>query len=48
VADDGHAAIVTSTDNYDYSDTWHYDAASYIDLGRRFADQIETVDTSDE
>ena len=43
VEQDGRAAIVTSTDEYGYSDKWHYDSAGYIDLGRRFADQIATL-----
>jgi hypothetical protein len=37
VSDDGNAALVTSTDNYRYSDPWHYDSEGYIDLGRQFA-----------
>jgi hypothetical protein len=40
VADDGCAALVTSTDGYGYSDPWHYDSAGYIDLGARFAEAI--------
>ena len=36
-ASDACAALVTTTDNYGYSDTWHYDSAGYIDLGRQFA-----------
>ncbi|HKJ79302.1 MAG TPA: sialate O-acetylesterase [Prolixibacteraceae bacterium] len=34
---DENAALVTTTDNYDYSDKWHYDTAGYIDLGKQFA-----------
>jgi hypothetical protein len=37
VKEDGNAALVTSTDNYRYSDPWHYDTEGYIDLGRQFA-----------
>ncbi len=37
VAGDGHAALVTSTDDYGYSDVWHYDSAGYVDLGKEFA-----------
>jgi hypothetical protein len=40
VAEDGNAALVTSTDNYGYSDKWHYDSEGYIDLGREFAEAI--------
>jgi hypothetical protein len=38
---DGHAALVTSTDGYGYSDPWHYDSAGYVDLGRRFAEALK-------
>ncbi len=34
---DTSAALVTTTDNYDYSDKWHYDTEGYIDLGAQFA-----------
>ncbi|UCH63280.1 MAG: hypothetical protein JSU77_02165 [Fidelibacterota bacterium] len=37
---DGHAALVTETDSYGYSDPWHYDTPGYIDLGRRFAEAM--------
>jgi lysophospholipase L1-like esterase len=37
VTNDGHAALVISTDDYAYSDPWHYDSAGYIDLGKEFA-----------
>lgn len=40
VAGDGAAYLVTSTDNYQYSDNWHYDSAGYIDLGKEFAKSI--------
>jgi hypothetical protein len=43
VAKDGFAAIVTSTDRYGYSDTWHYDSAGYLDLGIQFAEAITKV-----
>ena len=36
----GNAAIIRSTRYYKYSDTWHYDSAGYIDLGKKFADAI--------
>lgn len=38
VEKDASAALVTSTDGYGYSDTWHYDTAGYIDLGTQFAE----------
>ena len=37
---DGNAAIVRNTQNYKYSDPWHYDSEGYIDLGKAFADAI--------
>lgn len=40
VRDDENAAIVISTDDYSYSDPWHYDSAGYIDLGGKFADAV--------
>lgn len=40
VQKDGHAALVTTTDNYKYSDPWHYDSQAYLDLGSHFADAI--------
>ncbi len=43
VRDDRYAALVTSTDSYGYSDTWHYDSAGYLDLGRTFARAIVSV-----
>ncbi len=40
VATDPQARLVTSTDDYSFSDPWHYDSEGYLDLGRRFADAI--------
>jgi iduronate 2-sulfatase len=37
---DACAALVTTTDQYGYSDKWHYDTAGYLDLGRRFAEAL--------
>lgn len=34
---DSAAVLVTSTDNYAYSDPWHYDSEGYLDLGEQFA-----------
>jgi hypothetical protein len=34
------AALVTATDNYSYSDPWHYNSKGYLDLGERFAEEI--------
>ncbi|MBN1387555.1 MAG: hypothetical protein JW965_03865 [Bacteroidales bacterium] len=41
--DDPMAAIVTSTDNYSYSDPWHYDSEAYIDLGNKFALALDSL-----
>jgi hypothetical protein len=40
VESDPRAALVTSTDNYAFSDPWHYDTGAYLDLGRQFADAM--------
>jgi Carbohydrate esterase, sialic acid-specific acetylesterase len=40
---DAHAALVTSTDNYGYSDPWHYDSPGFIDLGVQFANALESI-----
>ncbi len=43
VESDGHAALVTTTDNYKYSDRWHYDTSGYLDLGRRFVEALRNL-----
>lgn len=40
VYEDGNAALVISTDNYKYSDPWHYNTEGFIDLGQQFAEAI--------
>ncbi len=40
VKEDSNAAIVRETRYYQYSDTWHYDSAGYIDLGDKFAEAV--------
>ena len=40
---DPAARIVVSTDEYGYSDPWHYDTAGYVDLGRRFAEGMDSL-----
>ncbi|MEO9510704.1 MAG: sialate O-acetylesterase [Flavobacteriaceae bacterium] len=40
VASDKHAKIVRSTQNYEYSDPYHYNSDGYIDLGEKFAEAI--------
>jgi hypothetical protein len=37
---DKTAILVTSTENYQYSDPWHYDSAGYMDLGIQFAEAV--------
>ncbi len=44
VAHDDRAALVTSTDEYAYSDPWHYDSAGFLDLGRRFAEAMADLE----
>lgn len=43
VTKDVAAALVTSTDNYGYSDKWHYNSAGYIDLGKQFAEKVHAL-----
>ncbi|MBA4321643.1 MAG: hypothetical protein C0408_02380 [Odoribacter sp.] len=43
VEKDGRAALVTSTDNYRYSDPWHYDSEGFIDLGNKFAEALYSL-----
>ncbi|NUY79371.1 hypothetical protein HUK80_00570 [Flavobacterium sp. MAH-1] len=43
VRNDANAAIVRSTSKYAYSDPWHYDSAGYIDLGKRFAEEMSKL-----
>jgi len=43
VKQDKHAVIVRSTQNYNYSDPWHYDSKGYIDLGARFAEAVKKL-----
>jgi iduronate 2-sulfatase len=40
VKNDGHAALVSGTSGYKFSDPWHYDSRAYIDLGTQFADAL--------
>lgn len=48
VENDVAAAIVNSTDEYGYSDPWHYDSAGYIDLGEKFAEAMLGVKPQNE
>ena len=40
---DSNAILVTSTDDYGYSDIAHYDSQGYLDLGRQFARAIHSL-----
>jgi hypothetical protein len=44
---DGAAALVVATDDYGYSDPWHYDSDGYLDLGRRFAEALLKLERDD-
>ena len=44
---DSKARLIKSTDMYGYSDPWHYDTESYIDLGRQFARAIHELRNED-
>ena len=43
VDSDQAAELVESTDDYGYSDPYHYDSAGYLDLGRRFAEALHRM-----
>jgi hypothetical protein len=43
VEKDGRAALVTSTDNYNYSDPWHYNSEGFMDLGNKFAEALAGI-----
>lgn len=43
VKEDDNAALVVETDNYDYSDPWHYDSEGFTDLGARFALRLDSI-----
>jgi len=43
VKEDGCAALITTTDNYGYSDGFHYNSAGFKDLGIQFANAIKKL-----
>jgi hypothetical protein len=43
---DVNAILIKTTDNYGWSDRWHYDSQGYLDLGKKFAEAIYTLNTS--
>ncbi len=46
VSKDENAAIVISTDEYGYSDPWHYDSIGYLDLGQKFAETVHAKNSA--
>ncbi len=48
VRKDAKAALVTSTDDYSYSDPWHYDTKGFLDLGEKFAKALFDLQTEQE
>jgi carbohydrate esterase-like sialic acid-specific acetylesterase len=42
-AKDKNAAIVTETENYNYSDRWHYDSEGFLKLGKEFAESLYLI-----
>lgn len=38
--EDSHAELVTTPENHSFSDAWHYDSQTYIELGYRFANAM--------
>ena len=47
VQNDKNASVVRTTENYKYSDPWHYDSFGFIDLGNHFAEAIKLFDHED-
>lgn len=43
VNNDKFAVLIKDTDNYRYSDKWHYDSEGYLDLGKKFAKAIYSL-----
>jgi hypothetical protein len=43
VAKDSNAALVTSTEKYDYIDAAHYTSKDFIDLGIQFAEKLSVL-----
>ncbi len=41
---DPAAVLVTTTDGYGYSDPYHYDTAGFVDLGRAFAEALNSLE----
>lgn len=40
---DRSARLITTTDDYFYSDPWHYDSYGFLDLGEKFAEAIHKI-----
>lgn len=43
VEQDPRAALIDATQDYKFSDDWHYDTAAYIDLGQQFAGALRKL-----
>ncbi len=43
VESDSNAAMITSTDDYKYSDPYHFDTFGYIDMGVKFGESYYTL-----
>ncbi len=41
---DDNAKLVVSPNGYEFCDVWHYDSATYIDLGREFATSMKALE----
>lgn len=44
---DGNAKLIVTTDQYRYSDPWHYDTSGYLELGTEFAKAIHSLRPAD-
>ena len=42
--EDGNTTLITSSDEYGFSDFWHYDAQAYLELGREFGDALADLE----
>jgi hypothetical protein len=47
-ASDPNASIITETENYNYSDRWHYDSAGFLEMGKEFAEAAFKLGMRDE
>ena len=45
--EDENTTLITSSDDFGFSDFWHYDAQAYLDLGREFGDALADLELRD-